>query len=206
MRNGISERSYNDRKTSFYGIRYEEIERTSFNKIFWSKRKKKSKSQFGMLRKLIFLSLVSSLALYWFQWQPQGLLGNKLPAREMLIAFPFTLIHIICLTNKRAIFDTYRVIRFKNELRIWISIYLLVIFWLQSQFFLSGSFKFPLINGETKRNMTTVMKRVISSINNCKEVSRKLKLKRRVSNIESYLRAIYHSTWSRNSLVVFTQL
>ena len=150
--------------------------------------------------------MVSSLALYWFQWQPQGLLGNKLPAREMLIAFPFTLIHIICLTNKRAIFDTYRVIRFKNELRIWISIYLLVIFWLQSQFFLSGSFKFPLINGETKRNMTTVMKRVISSINNCKEVSRKLKLKRRVSNIESYLRAIYHSTWSRNSLVVFTQL
>ena len=141
VRNGISERSYNDRKTSFYVIRYEEIERTSFNKIFWSKRKKKSKSQFGMLRKLIFLSLVSSLALYWFQWQPQGLLGNKLPAREMLIASPFTLIHIICLTNKRAIFDTYRVIRFKNELRIWISIYLLVIFWLQSQFFSQWEFQ-----------------------------------------------------------------
>ena len=34
VRNGISERSYNDRKTSFYVIRYEEIERTSFNKIF----------------------------------------------------------------------------------------------------------------------------------------------------------------------------
>lgn len=94
-------------------MRYGEIDKTSSNRIFWSKTE---------MEKSAFLSLVSQLCIdssdnHW-------LLGNKLPAGETLIYsfLIYTDSYHLCY-KKGAVFESYRTIRFTNVVRIKFSIY-----------------------------------------------------------------------------------